>query len=66
MKHQITITFNREKDTHLLEVEECNGKEMLLAYQSLRRSIEEKIGIPVDMALDIYTAKQGEEDETSR
>ena len=67
MPQQITITFDRENKTHNLVIDECNGEELLLAYQSLANSIEEKVGMPVEMAQMMAYAQQekGKEDEST-
>jgi len=56
---KITIEFDREKGTHSLEIDGLNGKELLLAIQSLTKVVEEKIGMPIEMAM--IMAKMEEE-----
>ena len=48
---KVTIEFNRDENTHSLSIDGCNGKEMLIAYQTLESAITEKMGMPIELAL---------------
>ena len=49
----IRIEFNREENTHTLEINKCNGGELLIAYQAIKNNIEEELNMPVEVALQI-------------
>ena len=63
---KLIIKFNRKKEMHTLESKGLTGKELLLSYQSLKRYIEEKIGMSVDLALKLAIVNQKEENEKNK
>jgi histidinol dehydrogenase len=59
---RIVIEFSREKDTHTIALEEVTTKEMVLAYQSLRETIEKKVRLPMDR-IEFLMYKQDQEEK---
>ncbi len=47
----IEVTFDKEKDTHEIEIFNLSGKEMIIAYQSIGRAISDKTNMPIDIAI---------------
>ena len=47
---QITIIFDKEEDTHTIDIDSCTIKQLLLAYQSLGSKIEQETDMPVELA----------------
>ena len=58
MKHTIIITFDRDNNSHNVEMEGASGREVLLAIQSLTKFAEEKAGLPIEICMMMASMEQ--------
>lgn len=60
---KLIAEINRDNDTHSLEISGLSGRELLIIHTSLEKYIEEKAGMPIDIAVRMAAVIENEEEE---
>jgi len=60
---KITIEFDRKDDTHEITLQGVSGREMIIAYLTIKENIEEKSNLPIDAVLAMFAMDEGLEND---
>ncbi len=60
------MNSTEKKNNHTIEANDVTGSELIMAYQALGKSIENKTGLPIEFTIQLVDSIRDEEKEEEK